>query len=221
MKSKALFICFIGIDGSGKTTLSKELVKSLNKRGVKCKYVYARLNSFISKSFMLIGRLTFLRGRGGDIPKNYLEYSNMKRKVIEKHPFLSRVYQQILLLDHMLQILFKVKLPLMFGENIICDRYIYDTVITDLSVDMNYSKDKIIDLLNNLLYFLPKPDIIFLIDISEEIAYKRKNDIPSIEYLRERRDIYLDVGKEEGMVILDGSKKLEELQCEIEERVFR
>lgn len=206
------------MDGTGKTTLSKDLVEVLNKRGVKCKYVYGRLNPVILKFFILIGNRLFIRERG--ISKNYSDYSNTKRRAIEKHSFLSRVYQRILLFDYIPQILFKVKLPLFIGKSIVCDRYIYDTVITDLSVDMNYSTDKIITVLNNLLRFFPEPDITFLIDVPEEIAYNRKDDTPSISYLKERRWIYLDIGKEYGMVILDGTKKLEELQCEIEERMF-
>lgn len=219
MKSKGFLICFTGMDGTGKTTLSQELVELLNKKGVNCNYVYARHNPYLLKPFILIGDLVFLRKK--DIFKNYEEYSYTKKKAIKKHSFLSRGYQQILLFDYMLQIFFKVKLLLVLSENIVCDRYVYDTVITDLSVDMNYSKDRVIKLLNSLLHFFPKPNITFLIDVPEELAYQRKDDIPSIEYLKERRKMYLDVGKEYGMVILDGSKTLDELECEIEQRVFQ
>lgn len=218
MKSKAFLICFTGIDGTGKTTLSKELVELLNKKGIKCKYVYARLNAYILKPFILVGNSVFLRGR--NISENYSEYSNTKRRAIEKHSFLSSVYQRILLFDYVLQVFFKVKLPLIFGKNIVCDRYVYDTVITDLSVDMNYSRDMVISLLNKLLRFFPEPDIAFLIDVPEEIAYQRKDDISSIQYLKERRNIYLNIGKEYEMMILDGSKRLEELKGLIQKRVF-
>jgi len=218
MKTKGFFICLTGMDGSGKTTLSKELVELLNKKGIKCRYVYGRLNPFILKLFILIGDWLFLRGK--DISKNYSEYSNTKRKAIEKHSFLSKVYQQILMFDYSLQIFFKVKLPLIFGKNIVCDRYIYDTIITDLSVDMNYSKDKVISMLNNLLRYSPEPDITFLIDVPEKIAYQRKDDTPAVEYLEERRRVYLDVGKTYKMVILDGSKSLEDLKNSIQKEVF-
>ena len=217
MKTKGFLICFTGMDGTGKTTLSKNLVKSLKEREIECKYVYARLTPFISKPFMVIGRLIFLHGK--NMFENYSDYSNTKRTAIERNSFLSRIYQQILLLDYMLQIFFKVKVPQIFGKNIVCDRYIYDTVITDLSVDMNYSKDKVINMLDNLLRIFPEPDTTLLIDVPEEIAYQRKNDTPSIEYLRERRDTYLNVGNKYKMVILDGTKKLEELQCEIEKEI--
>ena len=218
MKTKGFLICFTGIDGTGKTTLSKELVELLNEKGVKCKYVYARLNPFILKPFILLGGLVFLRG--GEISENYSEYSNTKRKAIIKHSLLSKFYERILLLDYIFQIFFKVKIPLIFGKNIVCDRYVYDTVITDLSVDMNYSKGRVISLLNNLLRFFPEPDITFLIDVPEKIAYQRKNDTPSMGYLKERREIYLDVGKEYEMVILDGYRDLSDLKIEIKNKVM-
>lgn len=218
MKDKGFLICFTGIDGTGKTALSKELVELLNKKGVKCRYVYGRLTPFILKPFILIGEWIFLRGKNAF--EDYSQYSNRKRRALEKHSFLSRTYQQILLFDYAIQIIFKVKLPLIFGKNIVCDRYIYDTVITDLSVDMNYSKEKVISLLDNLLRFFPPPDIAFLIDALEKIAYRRKDDTPSIDYLKERRERYLDVGKEYEMVILDGSKSLEELKNSVQKEVF-
>lgn len=217
MKTKGFLICFTGIDGTGKTTLSKALVESLNKKGVKCKYVYAREKPFILKPFMLVGNSVFLRGMG--ISKNYSEYSNTKRKAVEKHSFLSRVYQQILLFDYILQIFFKVKLPLMVGKNIVCDRYVYDTVINDIPRSDD-SIGNIRRLLKKCFRIAPKPDIAFLIDLPEEIAYQRKNDTPSIGYLKERRKVYLEVGKEYGMIILDGSKSLEELKNSIQKEVF-
>lgn len=210
MVRNSFFICFTGLDGTGKTTQSRELSKMFNNHGIKCKYVYARLNPFISKPFILIGEQIFLRKK--DIFTDYSEYSSTKKKAIENHSFLSEIYKKILLFDYLLQIIFKIKIPLMLGTNIVCDRYIYDTVITDISVDMNYSKEKTMRLLDILLNLFPIPDLIFLIDVSEEIAFRRKDDTPSIEYLKERRNTYLEVAKEHNMIVLDGSNTLDSLK---------
>jgi len=203
-------ICFTGMDGSGKTTLSKALVEMLNKNGVKCRYVYGRLEPFILKPFISIGRRIFLKGK--DMFKDYRGYSTRKRDVIERHSLLFALYTYILLFDYLLQLLIKIKLPLMLGKNIICDRYVYDTVITDFSLDKNYLNSDIRRLIKKCFYIAPKPDLTFLIDVPEEIAFRRKNDTPFIEYLKEIRDIYLEAGREEEMVILDGSKSLHEIQ---------
>ena len=217
MNSDGFFICFVGIDGSGKTTQAKLLVKTMKENGVKSKYVYNRFKAFMVWPFMIIGEALFLHGKNKF--EDYKEYSDTKKRVFRNHIIL-RVYRYFVLFEYSFQILFKIKVPLMFGKNIICDRYVYDTVITDFSVDMNYSKDRVLRLLNYLLRFFPKPDITFLIDVPEEIAYQRKEDTPSIEYLRERRDTYLYIGREHGMILLDGSKEITELKELVQEEVF-
>lgn len=217
-KRSPSFICFTGIDGSGKTTHSKNLVDFLNKRGITCKYVYGRQKPFLLKPFILIGERLFLHEKS--ISGNYSDYSETKRNAIENHPRLSELYQKILMLDCGMQILIKVKLPLILGKTIVCDRYIYDTIITDLSIDMNYSKEKIFDNLNFLFTIFPVPDITFLIDLPEETAFKRKNDTPSVKYLQERRKIYLNAGRKYNMIIIDGSKDLENLSNAIKRKVL-
>ena len=143
----------------------------------------------------------------------------MTKKVF-KWSFLSTMYQYSVLLDYLFQTLFKVGIPRIFGKNVICDRYLYDVVV-NIAVESDYSNDRIESMLRKISYLLPKPNLLFLVDLPEEIAYQRKDDVPTIEYLKKRREIYLDIGKEYGIVILDGSKKLKDLECEIEEKVFR
>lgn len=218
MMRRGNLICFIGIDGAGKTTHAKALAEIMKKNGVECKYVWCRFEPFLIAPFITVARVLFLRKK--DMFKNYGEYSIAKKNLL-KNGFLSKLYQYLILSDYFLQVFLKVKIPLRFGKNIICDRYIHDTIITDLAVYLGYSDEKIKKVLGRCLYFFPKPDLSFLIDVPEEIAFQRKDDTPSIEYLRERRNIYLNIGKEYEMVILDGSKKLEELQCEIERKVFQ
>lgn len=217
MKTKGFLICFTGIDGTGKTTLAKLLVNSIKKQGVKCVYTYGRSEDRIAMPFFMLGKFLFLKGK--DI-KRYDEYSNAKKEAIGKHPVLSILYQNILFFDYFFQILIKIISPMMLGKIVVCDRYVYDTVINDIPRSDN-SMDKIRLLLGKCFHIAPKPDIAFLIDVPEEIAYQRKNDTPSIGYLRERRKIYLEIGKEYGMVILDGTKNLEELKIEIDKVVFR
>ena len=207
---KPMFICFTGIDGSGKTTLSRGLVNSLNERGIKYHYVYARWTPFILRPLILIGRFIFLRGK--DMFQNYSEYSIAKRKAIKRHTLLARIQQQILWFDYSLQIMLKVKLPLLLGRNIVCDRYIYDTIINDLAVDMHYSEKEVRKILGKCSAIFPKPDLIFLIDVPVEIAYQRKGDVPSLTYLEERSKIYQAIQSEYGMIIMDGSKTVEELE---------
>ena len=213
-----MFICFTGIDGSGKSTLARKLVATLERRGIKSEYVYNRFQPLLTKPLIWIGRPLFLHQMNAF--KDYDEYASARRRLF-KNRLLSLIYESLLLLDYLFQAVMKVKFPLMMGRNIVCDRYVYDTVITDLAVDINYSRRKINRVLKRLFLLLPKPDLTFLIDVPEKIAHQRKNDVPSIDYLKERRNIYLNVGKEQKMIILDGSKRLRELQSEIESKMFQ
>ncbi len=207
-----MFACFTGIDGSGKSTLARNLVARLEASGVKSQYVYSRFRPQLIKPLAIAGHALFLRNK--NIYKDYSGYSDTRRALF-RNRFLSFVYERILLLDYCLQVIVKVKFPLVMGRNIVCDRYVYDTVITDLAPDMGYSLGKIDQELKRCFLILPKPDIVFLIDTPEEIAFRRKKDVPSIDYLKDRRKLYLEVGREHNMVILDGSKDLESLMQEI------
>jgi dTMP kinase len=215
---RGVFICFTGIDGSGKTTLAKSLVEIMKRNGIECRYVYNRYNPFMLKPFIVVARAIFLRGN--DMFEDYTEDSNAKKRIFKNH-LLSVIYQSFLLFDYSLQIFIKVKIPLILGKNIICDRYIYDTVCTDLAVDMNYSNEKKIDMLRKCFYLFPKPDMTFLIDIPEEIAYGRKDDIPSVDYLKDRRNIYLEIGRAYKMISLDGTKDLVELEGTVVSKVIK
>ena len=219
IKRRGIFICFTGMDGAGKTTLAKFLIDDLHDRGIKSRYVYNRYVPIILRPIMLIGKLLFLRDK--DFYKDYTEYSNTKRTASRRHSVLARLYQRLLLFDYFFQILFKIKLPLLFGKNIVCDRYIYDTIVTDLSVDFNYSEEDVQKSLYKILSWFPTPNITFLVDLPEKIAYQRKDDVPSIDYLKDRRETYLHMGKECEMMILDGVTPLDELKSVVKGNVWR
>jgi dTMP kinase len=148
-------------------------------------------------------------------PAQYVAYTTEKKTLFKRHALSQIIYRDILSFDYVLQLLIKIKLPLMCGAMIVCDRYIYDTVITDWAVDMGFTKEQIVASLNTYLKLLPKPDIIFLVDVDENIAFSRKADLPSIDYLKDRRNLYLDIAKDFNMEILNGNRSQKDVfaQC--------
>ena len=212
-----LLVSFSGIDGAGKTTLSKLVLKELNIGKIKFKYVYGRLNPLISKPLIIIGRRILMRKK--DVKKDYKVYSSAKKNFLKNHSTLSKIYYFVLLFDYLLQLLIKVRLRMIFDRNLICDRYVYDTIITDLAVDFGLNEEQILELSRKFFKIVPKPTIAFLIDLPETIAFQRKSDTPSMNYLKERREIYLRIAKKEGMVILNGCEDIHKIKRKVVEMV--
>jgi len=205
------FICFIGIDGSGKTTLAKQIVKTLTNKGIKVKYTWSRFEPWISKPFIYLAKIFFLNKDNMNL--NYKQYS-ATRKNLFKNNILYSVYLVLTIPDLIIQNIIKIGIPIMMGRYVVADRYIYDTIV-DIAFDRKFDINNIMRLLKALLYLLPKPQIIFLLDVDEEIAFKRKKDIPSLEYIKDRRTLYNTIGKEIRAVKLDGTKNLLTLESEI------
>ena len=210
-KPKRMFICFSGIDGSGKTTLATNLRASLRSRGVQTKYVWGAHNYVLLRPLMLILKKRSRHGQAsssqGAMEKQ--RYGFAKRMI--RNPLIAEAYKIFIISEYMLQIIVKIRLPLIFGKNVVCDRYVYDTAI-NLSVHMHYSQKSFRILLDRLLNCCPKPDILFFVDLPEEVAYKRKNDIPSTNYLVKRRTFYRFLAKEYAVTRLDGSANLMHLR---------
>lgn len=209
-KKSPLFICFIGIDGAGKTALTQRLVEEMAADGLQSKYVMGRFEAFkLLRPFLFGVKKTILSGKKTDISA---EGTSTKRKIFNNRLW-AKVWEFSVLLDYLIQITFKIRLPLVRGKSICSDRYIYDTVI-DLAVDLDYSTPRMRKMLKNLFHIVPRPDLVFLIDLPEEIAYERnlpKRDNLPLEYLVQRRKLYLSLKDRPEITNLDGTTGLEEL----------
>jgi dTMP kinase len=205
------------MDGSGKTTQAKRLVKALETKGIKCKYVWNTYQPLIAKPFLLLGKVFFFRGK--DAFKDYTRYSGNKAELFS-NSFVSWVYEYLSLFDYLCQSLVTIKLPYLLNSNIICDRYAQDVVV-NMAVDLGYSDKKLRSRLGKLLGWLPRPNLTFLMDVPEEIGFQRKDDTPSIEHLKRLRRIYLSIEKEQTTVMLDGTEDLAKLESIILSEVSR
>jgi thymidylate kinase len=133
---------------------------------------------------------------------------------------LSALYQYLAVTDYTIRAVFTIRLPLLFGKQVISDRYVYD-LITSVGVVLDYPTDKTLALLRRCLVFLPKPDLVFLVDLPETVAYRRKDDIVSPEFLSVRREIYLQMAQQEGMTMLDGTCDVGELEQLVATKALR
>lgn len=195
-------ICVTGIDGAGKTTLAHSIAAALRQAGWPAIYVYGRIYPVTSRLLMALGRATLLRKN--DQWRDYSAYSTRKKQAMH-NPCLAWPYTLAILLDYYVQIWWKL-LPHIFDRRIIVsDRYIYDTVISDLTAHLNYSPRQTERTIERGLKLLPTPLLTILVDIPEEIAFSRKTDVPHIDYLKERRGSYLALDARPEVEQVDGS----------------
>ena len=202
---KAFLVCLVGIDGAGKSTLATALAANLQARGIPCSYLWSGFNdSFtVFRPLVAVAKASVLRGG------RYMEQSATKGRVV-KSSSLSTLYQYLTLADYIFQVFFRIQLRRARGRNLICDRYIHDLAVA-VGILLDYPTDRTMTLLDRCLALVPRPDLVFLVDAPEELAFQRKDDVVSLDFLSVRRDLYLQMAQQHGMTILDGSSDPGEL----------
>jgi thymidylate kinase len=233
MSKKKIFVCFIGSDGSGKSTLADSIFQSIrNKKRIKVKKVYGRHQPVLMKAVNILGRRIFFRAKNNDNDNDrsdqnneknnnemfldYDEYLINKKLLYKKRSKLIYLYTNLLIIEYYFQILFNIIIPYKLGYSIISDRYVYDTIINDLAVDQGLSIKDVKKILDRFWLFIPRPDIAFLVQVPEEVAIKRKNDIPSMSYLKIRNKLYNEIANSEQIIILDGTLKRSQLEDNVQ-----
>jgi thymidylate kinase len=195
-KIERLLVTFSGVDGSGKTTLSKTLIKRLAHENINAEYLwwFSAENSFFGQKIRtIVNKLVSPPGN------NNAAISTIGRAQV--------VYQFLVLADYLLHVWFSLAV----GKNIVCDRYVYD-IAAFFVTELQYSEAKAKKLIKLLRNVAPQPRVAFLVDISAEIAMQRKKDIRSIEQHEKLRRLYFDLIKgDHKITVLDGSKELDEL----------
>lgn len=214
---RPLLICFVGIDGAGKSTHATNLLQWMREQGCPVKYVWNRYDPWLLKPVMWVGRKTFLRNQ--DMFKNYRDYQKKKKQVL-KIPVLNQIFLSAYLMEYLVRTFLKIKFLLVQGNSVICDRYYFD-ILAGVSADNNYPVEKTLYLFELMNKILPRPDKIFLLMVSEEIAFRRKDDIPSIEFLTEKQQIYQNLSKPCKMDIIDGQQDIRKISEYIQDQISR
>jgi thymidylate kinase len=199
-------VCLVGIDGAGKTCHARKLVAEsfLSPRS---RYLWLReTNLFFSVPFM-----TFCRVLG------LTEVHHVKNAVrwTEHHYYRNKavatVWPWIQLMDAVIVIAFTVYIPLVRGFVLVCDRYVHDLLV-DLMADTG-SSDLHKRMVGRLmLKLVPQGSLEFLLDADESTILKRKSDVPSMQYLRRRRQLYREIASYLNLPSVDSSQPFDAVQ---------
>ena len=197
MKRK-LIVYFAGIDGSGKTTIAESLCDSLRDNGLSCKYLWCGWRGFESPLFKPIASRI----------KKTLAKRGESEKAEKAHNTLP-LFGYLTWLDYFTRVYPNVLASLLTHDIVVVDRYVYDVMAGLVGPEKQVSR-----FLFALFRLFPRPSIIFFISVPPEVAYHRKDDITSIDFLRhaEQKNLNMLAESSAQVVMLDGTRSKDELR---------
>jgi len=180
-------ICFIGIDGSGKTTCSINLCKKLKTLGFSCRYVHHTYSIINNIPKML---RPYIRNFASSIPRASASVENVKDATEGSRLEMPiALFSIAAILDSLIGRFTETKFR--FGESVIIyDRYFYDQIV-DVAECLGTFPNWLAEC---YLRLIPKPDLVFLLDLPPIVAHQRKAEGPVGVYER-RRELYLSLTK--------------------------
>ena len=148
----------------------------------------------------------------------YNQKSGMKGKIF-KNPVIRSVWMFLALTDYFFQFYAKTIKLLIKKENIIFDRFYLDLFV-DQGINFGYSPEKINRKIKKYRWLFPKMDKIVYLRVSPETCYKRKDDIPNMDYLSVRFDIYERLCQNPEWVSVDGELPFESVYENIKKEIL-
>jgi len=183
LNSSGLFVCLIGPDGSGKTTISRRLQKDMHDVFSKVRYFHGHLGILpeLKTFYSIIARIF---GK----PEKRVTKSKEAIHSSDDIPFnilraISYVFYYTLdyLLGHIL-----IKRAKGHGQLILFDRYFYDYLIQKSYAELPRW------MLKAIIWVLPKPDVLIYLKNRPEIIHKRKAEL-SVSQIREQSKVCMDL----------------------------
>ena len=198
MLTKGFLVTFSGLDGSGKSSQVDALREGLRKNGVATVRAWTGLNPIFTPPFNALVRLL------GFTHRKTIHGVVFFWRDLRRNSAIARLWPIAQALDFVPRALLSVKLPLLRGRVVISDRYVYDLIAELSDQELLGRKARRI-----LLAMLPRSSIAFLMDVSEDIAWKRAavpgraREQPLYDLSR-RRSVYQKLAKDFNMYVING-----------------
>lgn len=175
-----MLISISGVDGSGKTTYGKALYDILVLCELRTCFIWSRVgSSSFLKPFTKIGKIIYKVKKRNLVSKHSENYegSEERRKVLFVKSSILRILGLFMLLvESLWQYSLKVRLLLFLNKVVICDRYIYDTlvdVITRYGLNLDSLEGRLFKKI--VTACAPTPDIAYVLNVDFDDACNRKN----------------------------------------------
>jgi thymidylate kinase len=209
-----MVICFQGIDGSGKTFQAHNLVEQLNEAGIPAVYVWCGSRSALTRPFVMLGkRLLGAPSKrkaprdtevgAGESAKEFAFLANTGR--IFGRRWIRALWLHLSLTEHMLKIWSTVLPHVRQGRIVVCDRYIYDSVISTAYAARLDAAQLPTMLRSPQMALVPRLDRCFYLDVPAEVAFSRKADIADLRLVESRVPLYRTAASVLDMEVIDGT----------------
>ena len=214
MSQKPIFICITGIDGVGKTTHVNLIIEHLREKGIKCQYKWLRFHHLFSLpllAFCRVAGYTRLSTLGNSQKCSYHEFYKSK--------FVSAIYPWILFFDTLLFTTIKVYIPMLFGTSIVCDRFVYDTLI-DMAVatkDHEIYKKPVGTL---FLKLIPKNAHFVMLDLDKSTIFSRRPELKDDLTFDERYALYESLSSQFNINVEGNCGNVSQVNCSLINRLL-
>lgn len=201
-------ICIVGVDGSGKTTLTDWLVDELASNGVKSLPVWSRFRNYLSKPLLAATRLT---------GHNY--YKKIDNVLFGFHDFESLVgYRELFALlqavDVNIGAYFHIHQKKNMADVIICERGPWDTLV-DVTSDtgMDWLPASKLGRVYGLM--MRKDTRVFWVDRSYENIITTRKELKNDYKLYKRIELYKHLAEVKGWNIVNNNDTLDAAKQQI------
>jgi thymidylate kinase len=225
--------CLTGVDGCGKSTQTRILKERLQSVGWETETVWTGGRPYVSRPLVrLVKRRlrapiqradgTFESRTEGVAPSDeFGEYLTKSNTMFQEYWPLRRGWTDVSLLEHAVEANLAVQPHLRSGRAVICDRYIYKSVV-NLAILLDLELTALPGLLRHpAVALVPRPDLYFLMDLPATVAAARKTDLPSVEYVARRVPVYRALAAYAKMPVVDAAQSPEQVADDIWQHVLR
>jgi thymidylate kinase len=207
--SRGRLLVLSGLDGSGKSTQAGLLAKRLRTEGYDVATVWSRWEPALSAPLIRLAKRR-LDTRADAATADYRRFTTAKRRTMQSR-WKRTLWQLMVWSEYAAQINRRLLPHVIRRRGVICDRYVYDTLI-DIAVNFSVKPGEIETLCHHpLLALFPAPRQAIYIDIDPETGASRKADGTPPEYLADRREYYRSMARLLGAATIDGGRGVEEV----------